>query len=140
MIKKILSKILGLEKFRYDQVKIEKNVVLGILDFAKENHPREFIMFLEGKVKNKVLTITGLIFQEFIANEDSAMPMIRLPINTNVVGSVHSHPGGSNRPSDADLYFFSKHGYFHLIIKKPYLVQDIAAYDKLGRRIGFEII
>lgn len=139
MIKKLISKFFGLDKYSFNHVKISKETLVGITQFALESHPREFIMFLQGKVKNKELLIEGLVFQEYYANEDSAMPMIRLPMVSGVVGSVHSHPGISNKPSDADLHFFSKHGFVHLIIKKPYGVQDIAAYDKNGKRIGFEI-
>jgi len=39
---------------------------------------------------------------------------------TDAVGSVHSHPGYNANPSEADLQFFGKTGYFIWIIAQPY--------------------
>ena len=60
-------------------------------------------------------------------------------MTVNAVGSVHSHPGPSNQPSNADLSFFGKNGYFHMIICRPYSQATIQAYDAFGTPMTFTI-
>ena len=132
-------RFLELDRFDYQKVEVLPEIVDAVCEFGKDAHPREFIMFLEGRVSGNVLRITGLKYQEYFSNEDSAMPYIRLPIHSDVVGSVHSHPGPSNRPSRADLHFFSKQGLVHMIIKRPYQPADIQAYTSGGNPISFEM-
>ncbi|MBN1792107.1 Mov34/MPN/PAD-1 family protein [Candidatus Woesearchaeota archaeon] len=139
VFKNWIKKFLGLDRFEFERVVVKQEVIDNICSFAKENHPREFIMFLEGKAKDKVLRIRSLAFQEYAANEDSASPKIYFPLNTDIAGSIHSHPGPSNRPSRADRHFFSKNGMFHMIIKEPYEQSDIQAYDKNGQPMSYEI-
>jgi len=59
-----------------------------------------------------------------------------LPMTTSIIGTVHSHPGGSTRPSEADRHLFSKFGYVHAIIGEPYTPFKTAFYDKNGHRIS----
>jgi proteasome lid subunit RPN8/RPN11 len=46
-------------------------------------------------------------------------------------GSVHSHPNGVLRPSDADLQTFNK-GKVHIIVGAPYGKTDWKAFDQEG--------
>jgi proteasome lid subunit RPN8/RPN11 len=138
-IRKKIEEFFELDRFSFEKVVIKRDVIENIVAFAKENHPREFLMFLEGKAKEKVLTIDALSFQEYVSNNETAVARIDFPIGTRIVGSVHSHPGPSNRPSNADLRLFSKQGMVHLIIRYPYTQFDIAAYDKNGKAMSFEI-
>ncbi|MBW3000876.1 Mov34/MPN/PAD-1 family protein [Candidatus Woesearchaeota archaeon] len=143
LIKKIgnwLKHVFELEKFDYEKIVIEKEVVDGILELAQMTSPKEFIAFLEGRQRKKVLRIYGLAYQEYFANEHSTLSKINFPITSRIVGSVHSHPGPSNKPSGADLRFFSKRGMVHLIIKSPYREKDIQAYDIKGNKIVFEVV
>jgi proteasome lid subunit RPN8/RPN11 len=137
----------------YSSIIIDLDVILSILDFARGSHPREFTCLLEGKVKKMstqngketskedrhdnqkedCLLITGLVYQQYESSENTAVTHLNLPLLHQTVGSVHSHPGPSNKPSMADLQSFNKNGVFHLIIKWPYREEDIAGYDKFGR-------
>jgi proteasome lid subunit RPN8/RPN11 len=63
-----------------------------------------------------------------------------LPILHGTIGSVHSHPGGTPRPSDTDRIFFNKHGVFHLIIAEPYAAENMVGFDKMGKKMEFSII
>jgi proteasome lid subunit RPN8/RPN11 len=56
-----------------------------------------------------------------------------IPNDTRSVGSVHSHPNGVLRPSDADLGTFTK-GSVHIIIGAPYGRTDWRAFDSEGQR------
>ena len=61
------------------------------------------------------------------------------PMDASIIGSAHSHPSGSYRPSDQDLQFFSRYGVVHLIARYPYKsIDDVAAYDGGGQRIPLE--
>jgi len=134
-----LKKLFELEKYDFERVIFTKEVIEAIIELARMTSPNEFIAFLQGKVRKRTLRIHGLAYQEYFANENSTLAKINFPLTSSIVGSVHSHPGPSNKPSRADLHFFSKRGMVHLIIKKPYTEKDIQAYDAKGNKIMFEI-
>ena len=134
-IKHWLEKAFDLKKYDFDKIVIEKQVIDGILELAQMTYPKEFVAFLEGRQKKKELRVYALVYQEYFANKHSTLSRINFPITSSIVGSVHSHPGPSNRPSNADLIFFSRRGMIHLIIKHPYREQDIQAYDNKGNKI-----
>ena len=86
------------------------------------------------KIENKILYITGLIFIPGETCETGAVVHTEmLPMNTKYWGSVHSHPGPSASPSDADLTTFSRYGFFHMIVCLPYSLETFKAYDRYGR-------
>ncbi|MEN4007503.1 MAG: Mov34/MPN/PAD-1 family protein [Methanobacteriaceae archaeon] len=137
----ILGKILGTSKQEIKEVQIEREVIEEIMDIAKESYPNEFMALLEGKIEGHVLRITGLIFLPVETSDEGAvMQVFMQPLTTNSIGSVHSHPGYSAGPSDADLHFFSKKGIFHMIIAEPYDIDSIRAYDSFGELIHYKII
>lgn len=135
-----LRRLFELDRYEFERVVIDREVIDNIMELAKQTHPKEFIAFLEGKSRKKIMRIFGLLYQEYEASTNATAAKINLPLTSSAVGSVHSHPGPSNQPSSTDLRFFSKHGVVHLIIRMPYRAEDIAAYDLQGRRIGFEIV
>ena len=138
-INNALKRVFELDKYEFEKVVIDKEVIDNIVELANQTLPKEFIAFLEGKIKNKLLHIYGLVYQEYFANPSYTVYKFNPPVASNLVGSVHSHPGPSNYPSKADLQSFSKHGMVHLIIKMPYSAENIQAYDLRGNRINFEI-
>jgi len=131
----------GFGKKRIEYVQIDHALLEEIMDIAKEAYPNEFSAMLEGKVEDNVLKIEGLIFLPGAASESSAvMEIFMMPMLSDTVGSVHSHPGYDASPSTADLQFFSKQGSFHLIIAQPYDLDSIRAYDTFGEPAEFEIV
>ncbi|MBI5679946.1 MAG: Mov34/MPN/PAD-1 family protein [Methanobacterium sp.] len=137
----LLGKILGTSKSHFDEVQIDKEVTDEIMNIAKESYPNEFMALLEGKISDKILKITGLIFLPVDTSQEGAvMQVFMQPLTTNSVGSVHSHPGFNASPSDADLTFFSKKGLFHMIIAEPYNMESIRAYDSYGNIVDFKTI
>ena len=58
-----------------------------------------------------------------------------MPIDLSVVGTVHSHPGPENWPSDADLHLFGSYGSTHIITCLPFDRQSWQAYDHAGRKV-----
>ena len=134
-----MKSFLKLDKYKFNKIIVNQEVIETICEIAQQTYPKEFIAFLEGKNKNNILRIEGLAYQEYIAGYTSTVFKDYLPLTSNVVGTVHSHPGPHNKPSNADLRVFSKKGVVHMIIKKPYHSEDIQAYDLHGRKIEFGI-
>ena len=77
----------------------------GIITFSKTYHPNEAILILQGKKKGNEITVDGLVIPPFSSNGPfySGFPMHDLPFDNSYVGTAHSHPGPSNRPSLEDL-------------------------------------
>jgi proteasome lid subunit RPN8/RPN11 len=110
---------------------IKENLLALILHASRTAYPLEFGALLRGK-ENQITE--ALLLPGTIQGKKHVLYQLNmLPIDSKVVGSVHSHPGPSNRPSQADLQFFKKTGRIHLIIKQPARsIEDVAAYDKNG--------
>ena len=133
--------MLGLGKKKFTEIHIDRELVEEIEDIAKESYPNEFSAMLQGKLENSILKIDGLIFLPGAASESGAvMEIFMMPMLSDAVGSVHSHPGYSAEPSGADLQFFAKRGYFHIIISQPYNDDSIRAYNSFGELIDYSII
>jgi len=121
--------------------------VLGIardaLDFAREasqeTHPDEYMGFLRGEdasnfdldrsgtIVTEVLIVPGTRSNPVSATVDNNM----IPNDRRAVGSIHSHPNGVLRPSDADLDTFGQ-GEVHIILGHPYGPNDWKAFDQNG--------
>jgi len=138
VLSKTFEKLFDIDKLRFESIAIKQDVIENIMLLAKENHPNEFVVFLDGKIINKKLVIDGLLYQEYIASENAAAPIFHFPDKT-FYGSAHSHPGYSNRPSTADRQFFRKMGIVNLIICRPYDISSIKFYDHEGEEINVVI-
>jgi proteasome lid subunit RPN8/RPN11 len=119
-------------------VKIKPVALDFILGVSKKFYPEEFGGMLRGRgdMIEEVLVIPGTLY-----GEDSVTTQMNMvPIDHSIIGSVHSHPAASFRPSGADLEFFRKTGYVHLIVRSPYRgIGDVAAYDREGKRIDLQL-
>ena len=117
---------------------IDVDLLDDICDSAKACYPQEFLCMLcacDGVINEMVLlpgTVNG--------DSHSFLNLWMAPPDQTMVGSIHSHPGYSNEPSDADIDFFGHYGGIHIIICQPYDRQSWKAYDSKGRIIPIEII
>jgi proteasome lid subunit RPN8/RPN11 len=114
-----------------------------LCEMASAAHPKEMMAFLASTKGNRkgVLHIDEIQLQAYNASGDSATVMLsNLPMTTSIIGTVHSHPGGSLRPSDADLHLYSKFGYVHAIIGEPYRKTNIKFYGKRGQPILVRVV
>lgn len=118
-------------------IKIRRKALLFILDAAKGAFPNEFIGLLRarGNAVTEVLVLPGSTYAETF----SSITEYLVPIDKSIAGSVHSHPSRSNKPSRADLRFFSEKGRIHIIVKYPFTESDVAVYDSSGNALGFAI-
>ncbi|MGI0089746.1 MAG: Mov34/MPN/PAD-1 family protein [Nitrosopumilaceae archaeon] len=120
-------------------VTIKKEVRDGILSYCKMNHPNEGILILRGKSKKGNVVVDGLVIPPFAEHGSTfaGFPHSFLPFDPSYVGTVHSHPIGSARPSVTDLHNFF--GFVSIIVKSPYEDDDIFAYDRDGNSLSITV-
>lgn len=121
-------------------ITIVKETRDGILTYCKMNHPNEGILVLRGKSKKGNITIESLVIPPFSHSGPTfaGFPHSFLPFDPSYVGTVHSHPTGSARPSVTDLHNFF--GFVSIIVKSPYEDEDMFAYDRDGNIIPITVI
>ncbi len=121
-------------------VQIPSNILDAIYAGAKELYPRESFLLLRGKKIKNIIAVTDLVLAPFAVHGEGEVhfnPYMFVG-DFSLVGTVHSHPSGNNRPSHVDLnYFF---GRVLLIVGYPYEGKNcIAAYDSNGDNLPIEI-
>jgi proteasome lid subunit RPN8/RPN11 len=120
-----------------NSITITRNVIDGIVSYAKMHHPYEAILILEGNRKKGELYINNLVIPPFSVHGPffSGFPINELPFDLKYVGTAHSHPNGTSRPSLEDLNHF--YGLISIIISHPYDEVDIHAFNSSGKEIDF---
>lgn len=135
-----ISKLLGNDDEEFHEVRVDREVLESVIYYAKKSYPNEFLAFFDGEIKDKILYITSLFFIPGETCETGAVVHTELiPMNTKYFGSVHSHPGPSASPSEADLKTFSKYGYFHMIVCLPYSFETFKSYDRYGNHLDYTV-
>jgi proteasome lid subunit RPN8/RPN11 len=123
------------------QVIITRLAANGIISYSRGHHPNEAILILRGKTSRDTITVDGLVIPPFASSGPyfSGFSNFFLPFDSSYVGTVHSHPSGSNRPSLEDLNrgFF---GSVSIIIAYPYEDETMAAYDSSGNKLEIKIL
>ena len=131
------------------------NEVLGIaeetlefvLEASEATHPNEYMGFLRGTPAERLgLDRSGLVITDVLVmpgtEQNSVSATVKtstIPNDTRAVGSVHSHPNGVIRPSQADLETFGR-GTVHIIIGAPYGRHDWQAFDPEGHPTTLHVI
>jgi len=117
---------------------IKRECLQMILEASKEHYPMEFAALLSAK--NKVIDELVLIPGTVAGDAHAIFHMWNAPVDFSIVGTVHSHPSHSARPSDADLAFFSDNGPVHIITAMPFDTDSWRAYDAGGNRITLQLV
>jgi proteasome lid subunit RPN8/RPN11 len=134
------------KKNKKKEMELKRQVILtrqtadGIITYSKTWHPHEGILILQGKSKkNGEIRVNGLVVPPFASSGPyySGFPTNELPMDLSYIGTAHSHPGSSNRPSLQDLNDFF--GVISIIISYPYEYNTIAAYDRNGNNVSLII-
>ena len=125
---------------RKRQVFITRQAADGIVTYSKTCHPNEGILILRGKSNKDEIFIDGLIVPPFSVHGPyySSFPTYDLPFDLSYVGTAHSHPSGSNKPSLEDLNNY--YGSVSIIINYPYTYNTIAAFDIDGNNLELQIV
>ena len=119
-------------------MKLKRELLDFLLEAAKSSHPKEFagVLRKRGDVIEEVLLLPGTASSD----ESALLKLHMLPIDPNVVGTVHSHPSPNPVPSSTDLQFFDRFGTIHIIIAYPYTLESWAAYNYRGERVDLEVV
>ena len=118
---------------------IKKAIIDFIIEASKDSYPNEFY----AKLLQKDGVITEFSIIRTIQGKRHAIPFTHMEppdIFLATAGTVHSHPSGFNRPSNADLELFRKYGDTHIIIGFPYTESTWQAYDRAGEPIHLEVV
>jgi proteasome lid subunit RPN8/RPN11 len=137
---------MGLFRSR-EVIGIADDALSFVLEASAETHPNEYMGFLRAERVDRLdpdverfpdargsdlVVVDVLVIPGTTSNPVSATVRENLvPNDGSVVGSVHSHPNGVLRPSDADLATFGS-GSVHLIVGAPYGRDDWRAFDREG--------
>lgn len=123
------------------KISIPKDLMNTIMGAARRAYPKEILFLLRGRKLNDEVRIEELILPtKFNFSESfSSFSQFSLPIDLSIVGSVHSHPSGCDRPSVEDMN--NMYGLFMLIAKHPFRgINDIKAFDRNGKELDLKII
>jgi len=130
-----------IEKTKEIRWKISSECLNLIMESAKSVYPKEFGGFLRVDDEDKHLISEVVLIPGTISGDSHAIFKLHmLPVDFNIVGTVHSHPSPNSNPSGADLELFRKHGKIHIIIASPFNKNSWKAYDYNGKQINVEII
>lgn len=122
------------------KVLIDRKTLEAMMSFARENHPHEVVLLLRGKREKDAFFIEEFLFPPFASSGRgfAQFPPHMLPIDFSIVGTAHSHPSGSTKPSASDLNNF--YGRFMMILAYPYGREDAAAFNSRGENLAIEIV
>ena len=126
---------------------IAEETLQFVVETSAESHPNEFMGLLRGEDARELgLARDGTVITDVLvipgtrSNEESATVRRDLvPTDTRSLGSVHSHPNGVLRPSDADRAAFGS-GKVHIIVGAPYGMDDWRTFDRDGEPIDLDVI
>jgi proteasome lid subunit RPN8/RPN11 len=135
VINEIISILEGLQS---NEVKIKKELLVGILGLCREHHPKEFLGIL--KMDKNVFTEFILPPGAVTSRNTGVFFPTRLPLSLDYQGTIHSHPSGVPYPSLQDLNSVFKQLRFHFIVGFPYRLNNIKCFDKKGNELQFKVV
>ena len=117
------------------------------LEASEDAHPDEYMGFLRGEDARKLgFDYEGTVLTDVLVIPGTTSNPVSATVKTNMIpndrtaaGSVHSHPNGVLRPSDADLQTFGR-GKVHIIIGAPYGRHDWQAFDREGNPVDLDVL
>ena len=95
---------------------IARDALEFVLEASASSHPKEFAGMLYET--DQIISDVDIPINQS-SNGSGVMDLFTLPVNTHIVGSVHSHPSGELQPSDADIRLFMQNGDYHIIVGYP---------------------
>lgn len=139
-IVELINEIFAFVKsMQFNEILIKKELLEGIMALCREQHPREILGLLR---MDKGAVIEFILPPGALTSDSSGIFFpSRLPLDTSLEGTVHSHPSGNPYPSLGDLNNIFKKKRFHFIIAYPYNnLNSIKCFDKNGKELKFKII
>ncbi|MEK6941419.1 MAG: Mov34/MPN/PAD-1 family protein [archaeon] len=118
---------------------IRLEAMQAIIEAAKNTFPNEFIGMLGGNKKEKIIDELIVVSATFGESHSSIYSHL-VPFDPKIMGTIHSHPNESSRPSNTDLNTFAKLGEVHIIIANPFDFSSTKCYSAKGKIARLKII
>lgn len=125
--------------FKKKEIKgITERILEMISESAKDTHPNEFAAGLReiDGVLSELILVPGTVSGPM----NAILKLNNLPVDSSIVGVVHTHPNRNMSPSKEDLAMFGRYGRLHIIMAYPYDLDSWQAYDSTGEEVDLEII
>jgi proteasome lid subunit RPN8/RPN11 len=127
-------------------VGIAESAIEFALAASEDAHPYEYMGVLRGEEASGVgVDADGTILTEVLvipgtesSPTSATFKPTQVPNDRSTAGSVHSHPNGVLRPSDADLATFTTNE-VHIIVGAPYGHDDWQAFDNDGQPVDLPV-
>lgn len=122
-------------------VYISRELLESLLAYAKDRYPHEILLLLRGKANRKEIYINEVLIAPLTVQGKgfASFNPYMLPIDSTIVGTVHSHPSGILKPSVEDLNHM--YGVIMMIIAYPYGgINDVSVFNKRGEEILLKVI
>ncbi len=126
-------------RMQTNKVLIKKGLLEGLLALSRDQHPKEILCLLrihEGIVNEFILppgAVTSVSSGIFFSS--------RIPFDSSIEGTAHSHPSGNLYPSMGDLRGVFQKKKIHFIIGYPYSnFSNVKCFDRHGNEIPFQIV
>ena len=119
---------------------LTRSVVDSILTYAQMAYPKEGILLLRGHVTPQETVIREVVIPPRAVHGFgfANFPWHMLPIDRSILGTAHSHPSGSLRPSIQDLNHY--YGRIMIITVYPFQShQHLGAFDRTGAIVNYNI-
>ena len=119
---------------------LKRSVVDSILTYAQMAYPKEGILLLRGQATPQETVISDVVIPPRAVHGFgfANFPWHMLPIDRSILGTVHSHPSGSLRPSVQDVNHY--YGRIMIITVYPFQSrQDLGAFDRNGAIVNYDI-
>ncbi|MHA1338377.1 MAG: hypothetical protein ACTSRZ_00565 [Promethearchaeota archaeon] len=124
-----------IDLYKKGDVLISKELILGMLQWAKDMHPKPVHAFLERNKKG--------IISEFLLSDKGISHVMDfyqgIRPSPRLTGSFHSHPSGSFELSDVELDFFTKYS-INVVVAAPYNENSIKCFNSIGKEIKFALV
>jgi proteasome lid subunit RPN8/RPN11 len=126
---------------------IAESALQFALEASRDSHPDEYMGLLRGEDARKLgLDRDGTVLSDVLIIPGTESNSVSATVKTNMVpndpnaaGSIHSHPNGVLRPSDADLAAFGRND-IHIIVGAPYERGDWQAFDTEGQPVDLDVL
>jgi len=124
------------------RILIKRRALLSALAGAKAAYPNEFICLLTGKKVKEDLVIDDTIIPPgiMVSENMTSFSDWMTPFIDGLVGTFHSHPGGSAFPSKQDRWLFSQKGGAHFVAGYPYSQKNVNCFLGNGKKAEFETV
>jgi proteasome lid subunit RPN8/RPN11 len=128
-------------------VGIAESALEFALAASEDTHPNEYMGLLRGDDADTLgLDENGTVLTDVLVIPGTESNPVSATLKTNQVpndmraaGSIHSHPNGVLKPSDADLQTFGR-GDVHIIVGYPYGRDDWQAFDTEGEPVDLPVL